>query len=146
MKKWILMLPILFLTACSDGDLAKVAKQMVVVSQAIGQVQTDTIAANKLGLIDENLTANILTVCFKVNVAGKQVDSVIRSIQKLDPASRLQLVNVITPISQALDPTQISFIAGIKNADTKQKVEAGFLLARSTISAVQLIIASGGNN
>ena len=144
MKRWLLILPILIFTACSDADLAKVAKSMVAASVAVGQVQTDVIEANSLGLISEKTTEDILEVCLKVNLAGKQVDAVLRGISKLDPASRQALVNVLTPISQALDVSQLEFMAGIKDPATKQKVEAGFLLARSAISSIQIIIASGG--
>lgn len=129
---------------CADSDLQKVAKSMLIVSQTIGQVQTSTIQANAAMLIDDPTTAKILGICQRTNVAGKQIDSVLRSIAKLDPQSRSSIVNLLTPISQSLDPTQIEFIANIKNPETRQQVEGGFILARTTISGIQIVLAGTG--
>jgi hypothetical protein len=145
MKRLFLVLPLLLFTvSCSDSDLQKVAQDMVVVSNALAQVQTDTIAANTAGLINDDVTTKILQICMRANATGKQIDSILRNLSKLDPASRGSVIALLTPISQSLDPTQLEFIAGIKNEGTKQKVAEGFILARSTISSIQLILASGG--
>jgi hypothetical protein len=129
---------------CTDANLQKVANSMLALSKAVSQVQTDVIAANTAKVLDDQTTGTILAVCTKVNVAGQQVNAVIRSISTLDPASRSTLVNLLTPISQALDPTKIDFVLGIKDPATQQEINGGFILMRSSVSAIQLVLASGG--
>jgi hypothetical protein len=136
-----LILLLLSVAGCKDSQLKQVAKNMQLVATTISIVQTDAVEANKSQLIDDATTAKILSVCTKVNAAGKQIDSVLRSIQTLDVESRTKLMPMLTAVSNSLDPTQIEFVAGIKNPVTKQKVEGGFTIARSTISAIQLQIA-----
>ena len=136
---------LLLCTSCADADLQKVAKSMLVLANAVGEVQKDTMTAVDSKLIDQALGVEIVGVCVRVNTAGQQVDAVLRSIQKLDPASRSNLIALLTPISQALDPTKLEFVAGIKDPATKQKIEGGFIIARSALSAVQLTIATGSN-
>lgn len=135
---------LLLLSSCTDSDLQKTAKSLNIIAVTVGTVQADAIAANDAGIITVDTTRQIISVCVKVSVAGKQADSIVRSISKLDPESRKTLVNLLTPISQALDPAALEFLAGIKNPETKQKVEGGFIILRTTISGLQIILASGG--
>lgn len=132
--------------ACTDKELQTVSKSMLIAATAIGDVQTTTISAVNSKLISDPLGVQIVTVCTKVSAAGLQVDAVLRSIQSIDPASRSKLVNLLTPISQSLDPAQIEFIVGIKDPVLKQKITAGFELARTTLSAVQIQLATGGGS
>ena len=139
-----IIMAIVMQIACSDKELQTVSKSMLIVATAVGDVQATTMSAVDSKLISNQLGVQIVTVCTKVSTAGLQVDAVLRSIQSIDPASRSKLVNLITPISQSLDPQQIEFIVGIKDPVLKQKITAGFELARTTISAVQLQLATGG--
>jgi hypothetical protein len=131
----------LTLIGCSDSALQTASKDMLIISNAVSLLQTDVITANQAKLLDDQTTAKILQLCIKINVAGKQIDSVLKSISKLDPQSRSSIIALLTPISQALDPTQLEFIVGISNPETRQKVEGAFLIIRTTISGVQLNLA-----
>jgi hypothetical protein len=147
MKKMIfpiILFAIAMQTACQDADLQRVSKDMLIVSKAIAEVQNDAIEANRLGLINNDTTDKILNICLRANTAGQSVDTFLRGLSKLDTASRSSLVQLLTPISQALDPSSVVFISGITDDATKQKIEAGILLARSTISSIQIILAVGG--
>jgi hypothetical protein len=145
MKRYAIALPLLVLMiSCTDSDLQKIGKSMLILANGLKEVQTDVITANQSKLIDDATTGQILSICTRIDVAGKQVDTVMRSISKLDPASRTSLVNLLTPISQALDPNQISFVAGIKDPVTQQKVQGEFIILRSAVSAIQLVLATGG--
>jgi hypothetical protein len=139
-----LILLLLSLMACTDSQLQKVSKGMLVFSQSLNVLQTDVIAANKSQLIDDKTTGTILEVCMKADAAGKQVDGILRTLSKIDPNSRSQIVNLITPIVNSLDPSQLEFIAGIKDPATKQKVDAAFTALRTTIAGVQMALAVGG--
>jgi hypothetical protein len=58
--------------------------------------------------------------------------------------SRKDLIALLTPISQALDLGQLEFIAGIKDPAMKQKIDGAFILMRTTISSLQIVLASSG--
>jgi hypothetical protein len=138
------LLLLVLMPACTDSELQKVSKSMLVLANAVGEVQKDTISAVDAKLIDDSAGAKIVGVCARISVAGQQADAVIRSIKALDPQSRKSIVALLTPISQALDPAQLEFVAGIKDPATKQKIEGGFVIMRSAVSAIQLAVAAGG--
>ena len=145
MKRSIIlfMTLVLFLqAACSDRDLQKVSKSMVVLASAAGELQKNVIAANEQKLLSDQAARLILQVCLKINAAGKQIDAVLQSLSQLDLDSRKNLVARLTPISQALDPRQLEFIAGIKDPATKQKIDAAFIILRSTVASLQIVLSS----
>lgn len=143
MKRAILICSLLAvsLTGCSDKTLEKVAKSMVIVSTTVGQVQSDVIIWEQAKLISTDTAREILQVCTKINTAGLQIDTTMRVIEKLDPQSAKALIDMLTPVSLSLDPAKLTFIAGIENAATKQKIEAYFVLLRTSISTVQIVLA-----
>lgn len=143
MKRAILICSLLTLslTGCSDKSLEKVARGMVVVSNTVSQVQSDVIIWEQAKLISTDTAREILQVCTKINIAGLQIDTTMRVIEKLDPQSAKALIDMLTPVSLSLDPAKLTFISGIENATTRQRVEAYFLLLRTSISTVQIVLA-----
>ena len=139
----LITLLLVSVTACSDTTLQKVSKDMLIVATTVGTIQDDVIAANTAKLISDKTTADILGVCQKVNVAGKQVNAILASISKIDPASKSSLLVILTQVSNSLDPTQLEFVAGIKDPGTKQKIEGGLVVMRTALSGIQLILAGG---
>jgi len=139
-----IMIFMLLFTACSDSSLQKASKTMLVVATAVEELQKNTQLAEDQNLIDKATADKIFDVCSRVNVAGKQVDAILRSITQLTPDSRKSIIALLGPISASLDPSAIEFIGGIKDAKTKQEIEGGLILVRSSISSIQLIVASGG--
>ena len=135
---------VLLLQACGDSDIQKIARSMLVVAHAVGDAQTLAIQANSQNLIDDQTTGKILSICAKIDIAGKQADAVLRSVTKLDPSSRSSLSSVAAAIGQAIDPSQLEMLANIKNPATRQKVEAALALIRSAVSAVEIVLAAGG--
>ncbi len=138
----MLLVLCLMASACSDKNLEKVAKSMVIVSTTVGQVQADVVIWEQAKLIRTDTAREILQVCNRINVAGLQIDTTMRVIEKLDPQSAQALIDLLTPVSLSLDPAKLAFVAGIENPDTRQKLEAYFILLRTTISTVQIILAS----
>jgi hypothetical protein len=68
---------VLFLqAACSDRDLQKMSKSMVVLAKTVGELQKDVIAANEQKLLSDQATGEILQVCLKINAAGKQIERI----------------------------------------------------------------------
>jgi hypothetical protein len=135
---------VLLLQACGDSDIQKIARSMLVVAHAVGDAQTLAIQANSQNLIDDQTTGKILSICAKIDIAGKQADAVLRSVTKLDPSSRSSLSSVAAAIGQAIDPSQLEMLANIKNPATRQNVEAALALIRSAVSAVEIVLAAGG--
>jgi hypothetical protein len=135
---------VLLLQACGDSDIQKIARSMLVVAHAVGDAQTLAIQANSQNLIDDQTTGKILSICAKIDIAGKQADAVLRSVTKLDPSSRSSLFSVAAAIGQAIDPSQLEMLANIKNPATRQNVEAALALIRSAVSAVEIVLAAGG--
>lgn len=135
---------VLLLQACGDSDIQKIAKSMLVVAHAVGDAQTLAIQANRQNLIDDQTTGKILSICAKINVAGKQADSVLRSVTKLDPSSRSSLSSVAAAIGLAIDPSQLEMLANIKDPVMRQNVEGSFTLVRSAVSAIEIVLAAGG--
>jgi hypothetical protein len=133
---------VLLLQACSD--IQKIAKSMLDVAHAVGDAQTIAIQANRQNLIDDQTTGKILSICAKINIAGKQADAVLRSVRKLDPSSRSSLSSIAAAIRQAIDPSQLETLANIKDPETRQDVEGAFALMRSAVSAVEVVLATGG--
>ena len=130
--------------ACSDRDLQKASKSMTVLAAAVGELQKDVIAANEQKLLSDQAAGEILEVCLKINTAGKQIDTVLRSARQLDSESRKNLIALLTPISQALDPSQLEFIAGIQDPAVKQKTDAAFVFIRTTVASLQIVLSSSG--
>jgi hypothetical protein len=145
-RSMILLIGIgLFLqTACSDRDLQKISQSMVALATAVGELQKDVIAANEQKLLSDHATGEILQICLKINAAGKQIDAVLRSVRQLDADLRKNLLALLTLISQALDPSQLEFIAGNEDPAMKQKIDAAFILVRTTLASLQIVMASSG--
>ena len=135
---------VLLLQACGDSDIQKIAKSMLVVAHAVGDTQTLAIQANRQNLIDDQTTGKILSICAKINIAGKQADAVLRSVTRLDPSSRSSLLSVAAAIGQAIDPSQLEMLTNIKNPVTRQSVEGSFTLVRSAVSAIEIVLATKG--
>lgn len=143
MRKAIPLL-LLLLVSCTDSDLQKVGKTLLVASKAIGEVQTSVITSNQQGLISDDTTRVILETCLRANMAGKQATAVTREISKLDTVSREQLIQILKPIVAALQTSITQDIIPIKDVDTRIKVQTGLALAQSSINTIIIILAATG--
>lgn len=137
-------LVLLLLISCSDTDLQRVGKTLLVASKAIGEVQSTVTAANAQKLISDDSTRIILETCLKANLAGKQAVSITREISKLDTVSREQLIQILKPIVGALQNSITTDLIPIKDVDTRLKVQTGLALAQSSINTIIIILAATG--
>lgn len=140
----IVLLLLLSAPACDDNNLAKVSKSMLVVAETVGKIQADAIAWHDAGLTSEETTRGILLVCVRVNTAGLQVDEILRSLERLDELSARNLISLLEPVSQALDPGKLAVLANISDPAIKQQLTGYLLLVRSSIGTAMLILASVG--
>jgi len=135
---------------CSDS-LNKAASASKKFSQVLGEFQTNVYTFYDAKIISAENKDQIIDVCMKANQAGLQVDAILAAIKKADAdakeiglGDRERIIKILIPVSQSLDPQKLEFIAGIKNEAAKQKLEGGLVAARSVLSSLQIILASGG--
>lgn len=147
MKK--LAIPILAIaltfSACTDNQLEQVAKSLLVAAKSIGIVQTTVIEANKQGLITDETTSLILAGCIKANQAGQQASAITRSISKLDPASRQQMIPMVQSALGAVSASLVIDLSSVKNEQTKQAVLTGLTTAQTALNLVLTTLSTTGN-
>lgn len=141
----------LSMIGCSDS-LNKAASASKKFSQILGEFQTNVYTFYDAKIISAENKDKIIDVCTKANQAGLQVDAILAAIKKADASAkeinlgdRERIIKILIPVSESLDPQKLEFIAGIKNESAKQKLEGGLVAARSVLSSLQIILASGGN-
>jgi hypothetical protein len=138
------VLAALLVAGCTDSELARINKSMLIYSTAVNELQKNIIAANQAKLIDDEKTGQIVLICKRAAEAGNQADAILKNLTELTSGQRRSLVDLLTPIGAALDPDRIAFIANIADLDKKQKIEGSIILVRSSISSIQIIIAVSG--
>lgn len=147
MKK--LAIPILAIaltfSACTDNQLEQVAKSLLVAAKSIGIVQTTVIEANQQGLITDETTSLILAGCIKANQAGQQASAITRSISKLDPASRQQMIPMVQSALGAVSASLVIDLSSVKNEQTKQAVLTGLTTAQTALNLVLTTLSTTGN-
>jgi hypothetical protein len=137
------MLVLLLMTACSDSDLNKISKALVVTAKTNGEIQTDVIAANTAQLLSDSNTRVILEMCQKVNYAGKEATTLTRSINALDAPSKAQILTILKPIIVAVGNVVDKGLVGVTDEPTKQKIRLLLLSLQSTLNSIQIIVAGG---
>ena len=133
-----------FLVGCKDEDLAKVAKGLQITSEVIGQLQTAVIEANTQGLMSDDDVRIVLTACAKVNQAGWSATQLTKEIAKLTDPTRNELLDILKPVIREVAVLVQTGTVGIKNEQTKQKIQLILLSLESTLNSIQIILASGG--
>lgn len=130
-------------TACED-QYKKTVKGMTALAVANGELEKNVMAAQELKLLTEDHARQVLQVCKRVDSTLLQISAILKATEQLDAGSRQSVIDLLSTISWAIDPTKLEFIAGITNPETKRQVEAGFVLLRTLISSVQITLGVGG--
>lgn len=128
-----------------EAALASVAKGLDEAAHTIAIIQTTAINAESQHLLTEAQTRTLLEATTKANLAGHQAAAITRSISKLDPASRTNLLNILNPVIASVNELVANGTAGIKNEDTKQKIQLLLATLQATLNAVHLTLVTGGN-
>jgi hypothetical protein len=143
MKRYAIPIILLLLltSACQYKDVVKADNDFAL---SMHSIQTSVLLAYESNpqLLDKELKDKIFTVCLKVDMLGKQVHTIIVSINKIDPTNKKKILDLLAEISKELDPTALSFIVGIKNPAVKIEVETGFVAARTAISTIQIVLGA----
>lgn len=140
----LLCLILLASSGCEDSELERVGKALLAAGQAISIAQTTVIQANAQGLVSDDSTRVILESCVKANLAGKQAVAVTRQIKRIDPASRAQLIQILQPTVQAFQVAIDQGLTGVKNEDTKIKLQLVLTAVQTSLSTAWLILVSSG--
>lgn len=136
----ILSTMLLFNISCGYKDIVKADNDF---AKSMATVQTITMAAynSQPQLLNRELKNNIIGVCLKVDIAGKQIHQVIVSTNKMSAEDRTKVLALTQTIINTLDPKELEFISGIKDEKTKSEIELGFTLARTAITTMRIILS-----
>jgi hypothetical protein len=131
---------LLFNISCGYKDIVKADNDF---AKSMATVQTITMAAynSQPQLLNRELKNNIIGVCLKVDIAGKQIHQVIVSTNKMSAEDRTKVLALTQTIINTLDPKELEFISGIKDEKTKSEIELGFTLARTAITTMRIILS-----
>jgi len=132
-----------FQSSCSDSDLNKVSKALVVTAEVIGQIQTDVIAANTQKLLSDDTTRSILETCNKISLAGKEATAITRNLSKLDISAKSQVLEILKPVLVVLNDAITKDIIAISDQSTRDKVQLSLMSIQSALNSIQIIVAGG---
>jgi hypothetical protein len=152
MKKQICAMTLLLslcLLATGCGNIAEIKKWDLTIATTIGEVEKLAQTAATENVIDATLLKQIFTVTHRVSLGQAQFNAVLAAFEKTYPdkkeisiSSAKEMLALLDPMSAALDPNQIAFIAGIKNVDKRDQLIAKFNVARAAVSSLQVILAA----
>lgn len=134
---------LLLLASCTDNAITQVAKGLQDVAVGIAAVQNTVIAGNKAGAISDQDTGTIMQLCGRVNVAGQQVSAVVRSVNALGPAQKVNIVAVMQPIVAAVQAVLTdNTLINIKDQTVRTNVQLGLTAIQTALAVV--MVATGG--
>lgn len=126
---------------CTDTDLKKAAKALKVLDVAVGELQKNVTTAAEQGLIDASTAQEIRSVCERISAAGTQAGALLAAIEKTAPEKRNELLILLAETSAAVDPKTLELVTGIKNEQTRIKIERGLLLIHAILSSLQVLVS-----
>jgi hypothetical protein len=132
MKRLILLLPLLMMMSCTDQQLAK---DLLVVANSVGELQTAIIKANDLKLVDEETTATVLKACVKVDQVGSAIVRITKHYTQSTTPEREQIVGLLRIAITELGKPEL---LGIKNSETQLKVQLIIETIRGTLNAIMI--------
>ncbi len=139
-----LLLVFVLLMACKDSQLQRLANILDDVADSATFIRTTTAAAHASGFVTAGEVETIGTVMKRVDAGNKLAIQTTRGIAKLDPGTNAKLVDVLTPIIQAVDAAvKDPALAGIKNVKARDDIHFGLVSLEGSLAAAQLIVAAG---
>lgn len=125
--------------ACTDA-LKTVSKGIADTATAVGTIQTAVISANQQKLISDDETAQILTLCSKINTAGQSASKITRGYTTLTAANKPDLVAVINPILAAVNDALTNGLLPIKNQTVVQTIQTSLTVIKTALISIQGVI------
>ena len=139
----------LLLSGCAAKTMEVVVERtadaLLLVAKGVGTSQTLVIEANRQGLMDDQLTKEVLEVCRDINLAGKEAVRAAQRILQLSPGERAQVLNTLIPVINALDAALLK-VNLIKDQQTRTLVHTALSGLQATLSSVQLSLITGGTS
>lgn len=130
-------------SSCSDKDLNKVSKSLVIIADSVKELQSDAIAANNLKLLSDDNTRIIMEIGTKISLAGKESTALTRNLTKLDVTTKSQVLTILNPVITTLSNVINTSLDGITDQGTKDKIKVILLSLQSTLNSIQVIVAGG---
>lgn len=123
------------------GSLARAATLLEDVSLILSQATDVVLQANGTkppGLTNDE-TRKILSVMVRVGEARTQASRVVRSLNELDPNSKISLYGILHPVASSMDVALISDVAGVHDPQVRDQITALFTVLQSTLRSLDLI-------
>jgi hypothetical protein len=130
------------LVSCSDPTLTKVAKGLTDYGAAIHGVETSVIQAQQQGVITVEQARPVIMLLVKLNDAGVQASALTRNLTKLPAANKGQLVQILSPVIQALQQATSSGLIGVPDGPTKTNILIGLNTALLALNTIQPLLMS----
>lgn len=141
MRKLLYTTIILFCVSCTDQDLTRVAKAISEVDQGILIVAQTAAAANQAGLLSDTVTDKIMSAVIKIGPPAKEANQLVRSLNTLDPASRVKLKELMNPLIQvASDIANDPAIVGVTNPNTQVSLKATLTGVLTSLTIIKGIL------
>lgn len=124
--------------------IAKMSQALDDIAKGVGAAQTVVIQANLSGFISTQDTAAIFGVCQKINTAGQQVSTMLRSMSTLNATTAVNIPQVLAPMVTAVQQALTTGILGIKDPTTRTNFQNALLGIQTALTTAQIILSNLG--
>jgi hypothetical protein len=141
----ILCLLLLSLVACGPSDYEKVAKGLVITSQAVSALQNVVIEGQKTGTISQDDARAIMVACVKIGQAGIEATKLTRTLVKLGKSDRVTVFQLIHPVLVTVDNAVALDLAGINDQTLRKRIRLALGSIQLTLRAIEVALVGGDN-
>jgi len=113
------------------------------IAQSLRVVEDGIRQANAAGVADNNTTAAVLRVTERINKAGQQANTVLRSQANLSPTQKISVTTLLAPLVTAIQNSVDIDVIKISNVNTQNQIKSALLAIQLTIKTT--LAALGGN-
>ena len=129
---------LLALTACDDSQ-KKIAKELVIVANVVGTFQDGVMEAENSRLLTVTQARSMMQASIKISETGLKIDAIVRSVEKLTPEQRRDILELLTEADGPLTEAMI-FLPGSSERVNALKITLQSL--RASLNAIRLAAAA----
>jgi hypothetical protein len=130
--------------ACKDDSIRKAARasddMASTISLAIDVKRQ--LAMSTPPLIDHDEEVKLTLGLQKVNTSVRAFNTEVKRLSKLDPAAKGNLVALFASVTQSINELNAQGVLGIKNEQSKQKVQAVLAAFSESIAVIQVVLGT----
>ena len=129
----------LFVASCvhttPQSTLQRVTQFEAALNTACQSAFTTVATAEQSGLIPTSDAATIINTLVQIEQANQRAQAATQGLTTIAAADQTNLLNILNPLSAAINTAVANGVLGIKDAATKQKVQTALLLIQTTFQA-----------